>query len=81
MNIKWKSEDIIFDTLRESEVWAESITNEIYGRTIDGYKTPDYKVAYALSFSLASIPCFRVNTEKKLENESFIYMVWVTETK
>ncbi|MBY0598174.1 hypothetical protein [Bacillus bingmayongensis] len=49
MDIRWKSEDVIFDTQRESEVWTDSIANEIYGRTIDGYITPDYKIAYALS--------------------------------
>ena len=29
MDIRWKSEEIIFDTLRESEVWADSIANGI----------------------------------------------------
>ncbi|CAI8814547.1 MULTISPECIES: hypothetical protein [Bacillus] len=78
MDIRWKSEEIIFDTLRESEVWADSIANEIYGRTIDGYITPDYKVAYALSFFLASVPNFIVHTETCVIKDSFIYKVWVT---
>lgn len=43
MKIKWKSEDVIFDTWWEAEVWADSIANEIHGRTINGYITPDYK--------------------------------------
>ncbi|MEH7014844.1 hypothetical protein V7087_29255 [Neobacillus niacini] len=76
--MRWKSEDIIFYTLRESEVWADSIANEIYGRTIDGYITPDYKLAYALSFYLASVPVLKVHTEKSLIKESFVYKVWVT---
>ncbi|NRG31223.1 hypothetical protein [Niallia circulans] len=54
MEIEWKKETIIFETLRESEVWADSIANEIHGRTINGYITPDYKIAYALSFFLAT---------------------------
>lgn len=78
MEIKWKIEGVIFETLRESEVWADSIANEIYGKTIDGYKTPDHKIAYALSFFLAQVPEFRVHTEKKIINDSFIYEIWVT---
>jgi len=42
MEIEWKKETIIFETLRESEVWADSIANEIHGRTINGDITPDY---------------------------------------
>lgn len=78
MDIKWKSENVIFDTLWESEVWADSIANEIYGRTIDGYITPDYKIAYALSFFLGAVPSFIVHTEKKLIVDSFVYKVWIT---
>ncbi|MBC6976326.1 hypothetical protein H9I32_29335 [Bacillus sp. Xin] len=76
--MRWKSEDVIFGTLRESEVWADSIANEIYGRTIDGYITPDYKIAYALSFFLASVPNFIVHTEEAVITDSFVYKVWVT---
>ncbi|WP_459502035.1 hypothetical protein [Bacillus sp. C1] len=72
--MRWKIEEIMFDTLRESEVWADSIANEIHGRTIDGYITPDYKIAYALSFFLASVPHFSVHTD----TDSFVYKVWVT---
>ncbi len=78
MDIRWKSENIIFDTLRESEVWADSIANEIYGRTIDGYITPSYKIAYALSFFLASVSNFIVHTETAIITGSFVYRVWVT---
>ncbi|WP_248563240.1 hypothetical protein [Niallia sp. NCCP-28] len=76
--MKWKKEDVVFDTLRESEAWADSISNEIYGRTISGYITPDYKIAYALAFFLGSVPHFIVHTEKKILKNSFIYKVWVT---
>ncbi|MFT8320214.1 MAG: hypothetical protein ABF649_04845 [Bacillus sp. (in: firmicutes)] len=76
--MKWKNEDIIFDTLWESEVWADSIANEIYGRTIDGYITPDYKIAFALSFFLGSVPNFIVHTEEKIIKDSFLYKVWIT---
>ncbi|WP_400248159.1 hypothetical protein AB3U99_22830 [Niallia sp. JL1B1071] len=76
--MRWKREDVVFDTSWESEVWADSIANEIYGRTIDGYITPDYKIAYALSFFLGSVPHFVVHTEKIAVNNAFIYKVWVT---
>ncbi|AFQ18586.1 hypothetical protein P9Y62_17035 [Bacillus thuringiensis] len=51
--MRWKKEDVIFETIRETEVWADSIANEMYGRLFDGYETLDYKIAYALSFFLA----------------------------
>ncbi|HDW3052939.1 TPA: hypothetical protein RMI67_000475 [Bacillus cereus] len=51
--MRWKKEEVIFETIRETEVWADSIANEIYGRLFDGYETLDYKIAYALSFFLA----------------------------
>lgn len=76
--IRWKTEDITFKTLRESEVWADSIANEIYGETIHGYITPDYKIAYALAFFLASTSHFIVHTEKEAIKDSFIYKVWIT---
>jgi hypothetical protein len=85
MEIKWKNEDVIFDSLWESEVWADSIANEMHARLMDGYITPDYKIAYALSFFLGSNPDFIVHTEKsfiihpeKKIEDSFIYKVWVT---
>ena len=46
-----EKEDVIFETVREAEVWADGVANEMYGRVFDGYETPDYKIAYALSFS------------------------------
>lgn len=66
MNIKWNSENIIFETLREAEVWTDSIGNEISGRVYDGYVTPDYKIAYVL---LAEVPHFKVHTEIDVNNE------------
>jgi len=51
--VRWKKEEVIFETIRETEVWADSIANEMYGRLFDGYETLDYKIAYALSFFLA----------------------------
>ncbi|AFQ28467.1 hypothetical protein P4493_07135 [Bacillus thuringiensis] len=51
--MRWKKEDVIFETIRKTEVWADSIANEMYGRLFDGYETLDYKIAYALSFFLA----------------------------
>lgn len=87
MEIEWKKETLIIETLRESEVWADSLANEIPSRTrtINGYITPDYKIAYALSFFLASNPDFVVHSEKSFRirpgvkvEDSFIYKVWVT---
>ncbi|MCU5379089.1 hypothetical protein OCA08_18315 [Bacillus cereus] len=51
--MRWKREDVIFETMREAEVWADSIANEMYGRVFGGYETLDCKVAYALAFLLA----------------------------
>ncbi|MCZ8539895.1 hypothetical protein [Psychrobacillus psychrodurans] len=75
MNIRWKREEIIFETFYEADVWADSLANEIYGRIYDGYITSDYKIAYSLAFRLASIDTFRVNTQQDGLN---IYKVWVT---
>lgn len=60
---KWKTEEILFDTMHEADVWADSVANEIYGRLYDGYSTPDYKIACALAFRLAAIENCRVYTE------------------
>lgn len=62
---RWKAEEIAFDTMREADVWADSIANEMYGRLYDSYSTPDYKVACALAFRLAAIENCRVCTEDK----------------
>ncbi|MFJ7730601.1 hypothetical protein ACIQXF_01775 [Lysinibacillus sp. NPDC097231] len=73
MAIRWKSEDIIFDSINEADVWADSLGNEIYARLYDGYDTPDYKIAYSLAFRLASMKDFRVYAE----NDGDRYKVWV----
>jgi len=44
---------VIFETVREAEVWADGFVNEMYGRVFDGYETTDDKIAYALSLFLA----------------------------
>ena len=46
-----RREEVIFETMREAEVWADGVANEMHGRVFDGYETLDYKIAYALSFS------------------------------
>ena len=76
MTLKWKRENIIFDSLYEADVWADSIGNEIYARLFDGYSTPDYKIAYALAFRLAEMKEFRVVTEIAMDNDKR-YKVWV----
>ncbi|PEC19790.1 hypothetical protein [Bacillus cereus] len=73
--MKWKREDIIFETMREAEVWADSIANEMYGRLFDGYETPDYKIAYALAFFLAQNQDFIVHTEVSFKEEREIYKI------
>lgn len=74
MTLKWKRESIIFDSLFEADVWADSIVNEIYAKLYDGYDTPDYKIAYSLAFRLAEIEEFRVITERSMDDR---YKVWV----
>ncbi|MGE6539544.1 hypothetical protein [Bacillus luti] len=76
--MKWKSEDIIFETIREAEVWADSIANEMYGRVFDGYETPDYKIAYALSFFLAQNQKCNIHTSVEFNNDIEVYKVWIT---
>ncbi|MCH1627409.1 hypothetical protein [Fredinandcohnia quinoae] len=71
--MKWKIEDIIFETLYEAEIWADSIVNEMYGRIYDGYDTPDCKIAYSLAFRMASINECRVYTNFNKNR----YKVWV----
>lgn len=61
---RWKVEEIAFETMREADVWADSIANEMYGKLYDSYSTTDYKVACAF-FRLAAIENCRVCTEDK----------------
>ncbi|PEX94482.1 hypothetical protein [Bacillus cereus] len=76
--MRWKREDVIFETIREAEVWADSIANEMYGRVFDGYETLDYKIAYALSFFLAQEREFILHTEVEFNNDIEVYKVWIT---
>ncbi|MFB5251117.1 hypothetical protein ACE38F_12070 [Bacillus mycoides] len=71
--MKWKREDTIFETIRESELWADSIANEMYGRVFDGYETPDYKIAYALSFFLAQNQELNIHTEVECNKNKDLY--------
>ncbi|PEV98082.1 hypothetical protein CN425_21695 [Bacillus cereus] len=73
--MKWEREDIIFETIREAEVWADSIANEMYGRLFDGYETPDYKIAYALSFFLAQNRELNIHTKVEFNNNIEVYKV------
>lgn len=68
--MRWKGEAVIFETVREAEVWADGVANEMHGRVFDGYETPDYKIAYALSFFLAQNQDFIVHTEVSFKEES-----------
>jgi len=62
MSIRWNVEELLFDSLYEAEVWADSIANEMYARLYNGYETPDYKIAYSLAFRLAEIKEFKIRT-------------------
>lgn len=75
MTLKWKKESVIFDSLFEADVWADSIVNEMFAKLYDGYDTPDYKIAYCLAFRLAEIEELRVITERSIDDR---YKVWVT---
>jgi len=76
MTLQWKRENIIFDSLYEADVWADSIGNEMYARLYDGYDTPDYKIAYSLAFRLAEMKEFRVFAKETIDND-YRYKVWV----
>lgn len=75
MALRWKKEDIIFDSIHEADVWADSLVNEISARLFDAYDTPDFKVAYSLAFRLSQNEKFRVVTSVKPGR----YNVWVIE--
>ena len=62
---RWKTEEIVFDTMYEADVWADSIANEMYGKLYDSYSTLDYKIACALAFRLAAIENCRVYAERE----------------
>lgn len=79
MNKKLKHENIVFKTLREADVWADSILNEIHGATINGYVTPDPKIAYALAFMLCRNPSYLVRTDEEIKPDVILYKVWVEE--
>lgn len=76
MTLNWNRENIVFDSLYEADVWADSIGNEIYARLYDGYDTPDYKIAYSLAFRLAEMKEFRVFAETTISKD-IRYKVWV----
>lgn len=76
MTLRWKRENIVFDSFYEADVWADSIGDEIYANLYDGYDTPDYKIAYSLTFRLAEIKKFRVFAEVNMDNDKR-YKVWV----
>ncbi len=76
--VRWKREDVIFETIREAEVWADGVANEMYGRVFDGYETLDYKIAYALSFFLAQNQEFNIHTEVQFNENIDVYKVWIT---
>lgn len=80
MTLTWKTENTIFDSLFEANVWADSLANEMYARLYDGYDTPDYKIAYALAFRLAEMKEFRVYTEEVIDH-AYRYKVWVMPSK
>lgn len=76
--MRWNREDVIFETIREAEVWADSIANEMYGRVFDGYETRDCKIAYALSFFLAQNRELNIHTNVELNNDIEVYKVRIT---
>lgn len=77
MPIRWKEEMLQFETLREAEVWADSIANEMHGRSITGYGTPDFKVGTILAFYLAQAHEFRVHTAIVPLDAEMFYQVWI----
>nr|WP_255846670.1 hypothetical protein [Bacillus pacificus] len=76
--VRWKREDVIFETIREAEVWADGVANEMHGRVFDGYETLDYKIAYALSFFLAQSREYHIHTSIEFNKDIEVYKVWIT---
>ncbi len=76
--VRWKREGVIFETIREAEVWADGVANEMYGRVFDGYEELDYKVAYALSFFLAQSREYHIHTSIEFNKDIEVYKVWIT---
>lgn len=72
MSIRWKEEMLQFETLREAEVWADSIANEMHGRSITGYGTPDFTIATILAFYLAKNPDYRVQFPTVISIRAFL---------
>ncbi len=77
MKKKLKHENVIFETMREANEWADSISNEIHGATINGYVTPDSKIAYALVFILCQNPHYVVRSREDIEHDPTLYKVWI----
>ncbi|UKS57651.1 hypothetical protein [Exiguobacterium acetylicum] len=75
--MRWKEKMLQFETLREAEVWADSIANEMHDRSITGYGTPDFKVATILVFYLAQVPESRVHTAIVPLDAEMFYQVWI----
>ncbi|MED0825238.1 hypothetical protein [Bacillus pacificus] len=76
--MRWKREDVIFETIREAEVWADGVANEMHGRVFDGYETLDYKIAYDLSFFLAQSREYHIHTSIEFNKDIEVYKVWIT---
>ncbi|XMB71248.1 hypothetical protein RIF24_07245 [Exiguobacterium acetylicum] len=53
------------------------MANEMHGRSITGYGTPDFKVATILVFYLAQVPEFRVHTAIVPLDAEMFYQVWI----
>lgn len=68
-----------FETFYEAESWAESIANEMSAGAYWTYTTSDKKVAYVLTFRLATIIDFKVSAQEGiLENGKIVTKIWIT---
>lgn len=82
-SIRWHTETMIFETMREAHEWAYSVPYNEIGTVYDGYKTNDEKIAYALVFELIrsnTIHGYRFNIHSDCDFKENIvtYKVWVS---
>lgn len=76
-DVRYKQDYVIFDTMLEAIVWAESISADIFSGVFDGYTSPDEKVAMALAFMLAQKDDLIVHTKREIENNALVFKVWI----
>lgn len=83
--IRWYSETMQFDTMRETHEWVYSGAYNEIGTLYDGYITQDLKLACALVFELVRSNTihnhrFDIHTDYDLIDKVIFYKVWVNKS-